>query len=122
VGIEAVYWGKPVILMGPAYYQNLGACYFPKDDADLLRLLTSELAPLSQTAAVKYGYSILGKVGTPFLHFDFSLFWPDLLLRKIVKNAKMRSFILKNSLAAVHRVASTIQTLCAKLSSRALRT
>jgi hypothetical protein len=121
VGIEAVYWGKPVILMGPAYYQHLGACYIPKDDADLRRLLVSDLAPLSQTAAVKYGYSILGSVGTPFRHFDFSLFWPDLLLRKIVKHDKTRALILKPSLATVHRVTSAIQTLCAKFSARSLR-
>lgn len=121
VGIEAVYWGKPVILVGPTYYQNLGACYIPKDDADLKRLLMSDLAPMSQARAIKYGYSILGDVGSPFIYFDFSLFWPDHFLGKLIKSKRLRAALLKHSLSGVHGVSRAIQRLCGTFSSRALR-
>jgi hypothetical protein len=39
VGIESVYWGKPVILLGPAFYRNLDCCYVPNSDKELDDLL-----------------------------------------------------------------------------------
>jgi hypothetical protein len=121
IGIEGCYWGKPVILIGPAYYQHLDACYIPKNDADLKRLLLTELAPKSQLPAIMYGYSILGNVGTPFEHFDFSLFWLDLFLRKVVRNRETRIKILTPLLPFVQSIIRMIPTVCHKLSLRSLR-
>lgn len=121
VGIEAVYWGKPVILMGPAYYQNLGVCYIPKNDDDLKQLLISELAPMSQAAAIKYGYSIMGNVGIPFKCFDFSLFWPDFFLSKLITNEKQRALFLSRSIKIIQLLLSFIRKLCGRFSTKTLQ-
>lgn len=121
VGIEAVYWGKPVILIGPAYYQDLGACYIPRDDAELNRLLVSALLARSQESAIIYGYSVMGNVGKPFLHFDYSFFWPDLFLRKIITNKKVRILVLKKTNALVNVMMRKVQTLFGKLTAQSLR-
>lgn len=55
MGIESVYWGKPVINLGPALYSYDDICYEPKDLADFDRLLTSELKPKYNDAVIKYG-------------------------------------------------------------------
>ncbi len=121
VGVEASYWGKPVILIGPAYYQNLGACYFPKDDADLKRLLISDLPAMDQMPAIIYGYSISGDVGMPFRHFDFSLFWPDRFLGKVIGSKRVRSAVLGRALRLIQSVLGALQYAYATLPSRFLK-
>ena len=39
VGVEAVYWGTPSILLGASFYRNLGCCYVPKTLAEAIKLL-----------------------------------------------------------------------------------
>lgn len=59
-GIEAAYWKKAVILLGPAIYQNLGCCYKPKNVEQLWELLDQpELLPLNNENVLKYGYFYL---------------------------------------------------------------
>ena len=61
MGIEAVYWGKPSILAGPATYQNLGGTYNPNNHEELLELLLADLPPRPKEAALKYGFHELRK-------------------------------------------------------------
>jgi len=121
VGIEAVYWGKPVILIGPAYYRDLGACYVPKDEAELKDLLTCDLAPKDRLPAIVYGYSILGDVGLGFPCFDFLTFWPDRLLRRVIPGRALRTRILKRLMPALHKVIRRIQDAFGAHSARLLR-
>jgi hypothetical protein len=57
VGIEATFWDKPSILLGPSAYQNLGAAYTPKSHEEVIALLQNKnLSPLNKEGAVKYGF------------------------------------------------------------------
>lgn len=56
-GIEAAYWKKAVILLGPAIYQNLGCCYKPYTVEQLWDLLNClNLSCLYNENILKYGY------------------------------------------------------------------
>ncbi len=55
MGIESVYWGKPVINLGPALYSYDDICYEPKDLADFERLLIEDLPPKCNDSVIKYG-------------------------------------------------------------------
>ncbi|WP_026838097.1 hypothetical protein [Gillisia sp. JM1] len=55
IGLEASFWGKPVILLGKSLYVN-NVVYIPKDKADILQLFESNLTPLHKDNARKYGY------------------------------------------------------------------
>lgn len=55
VGIEAVYWGKPSITLGPSYYSDIGATYQPRSDLELNRLLVSSDLKVDRERALPYG-------------------------------------------------------------------
>lgn len=57
LGIEAVYYGRPSILLGPAMYEDTGSCYRPKTHEELVTLLEGDLYPLDKLGALKFGYS-----------------------------------------------------------------
>lgn len=59
MGIEAAYWGKPVILLSPSYYYYSDLCYIPKSQEDLFSLITSELTPKFNDFVYKYGFYII---------------------------------------------------------------
>jgi hypothetical protein len=57
VGIEAVFWGKPSILIGKSYYINLKGVIVPKTQDELVNLLTRRIDDLPEAGdALKYGY------------------------------------------------------------------
>ena len=57
IGIEAAYWGKPSILIGPAIYAGFGVCYEPTTKAELEGLLCNDkLRPQPQEKCLPYGY------------------------------------------------------------------
>jgi hypothetical protein len=61
MGMEAVYWGKPSILAGPAIYHALDGTYNPDSHDELIELLLADLPAKPQEAALKYGYHELRK-------------------------------------------------------------
>ncbi|WP_445475040.1 capsular polysaccharide export protein, LipB/KpsS family [Methanococcoides methylutens] len=56
IGIEAVFWGKPSILIGRAFYEGVGSCYMPKNKKELLDLINGYLEPGDKIGALKFGY------------------------------------------------------------------
>ncbi|EAQ42178.1 hypothetical protein [Polaribacter sp. MED152] len=46
IGLEASYWGKPVILLGCSWYYYENVCYIPKSLEELNDLLTKDLQPI----------------------------------------------------------------------------
>jgi hypothetical protein len=68
LGIEAVYYGRPSILLGPAMYEDTGSCYRPKTHEELVTLLKSDLSPLDKLGALKFGYSQRYGAGREFKH------------------------------------------------------
>ena len=56
IGAEASYYGKPTILLGHSWYEDLNVCYTPKTHAELVLLLNQNLQPLPVTGSIVYGY------------------------------------------------------------------
>jgi hypothetical protein len=71
VGIEAVYWQRPSVLLGPAFYQDLGGTYQPTTHIETLQLLKQNLAVQSRQGALMYGFW-LQTFGIPFEYFQAS--------------------------------------------------
>lgn len=56
VGIEAVFWGKPSVLLGPCLYQHLTGPIRSTSHQHTIELLTGSLPPADKTGALKYGF------------------------------------------------------------------
>ena len=61
MGLEAAYWGKPVILLAGAEYYYMDLCYTPKTKEELVLLLNEKLSPKSTDDAIKMGFFMLYK-------------------------------------------------------------
>ena len=68
IGIESVFWGKPSILVGSAFYEGLEGCYIPKNHDELIDLINRRLNPLTKAGALKYGYWQAVR-GEPYKHY-----------------------------------------------------
>jgi len=55
-GIEAVYWGRPSVLLGPSDYDELGAVHRPTDATSLAEMLRNPELRIDRDAALMYGY------------------------------------------------------------------
>ena len=69
IGVEAAYWGKPVILAGRSLYENLGCVYTPKSHTEVINLILDiNLKPLNSQLALKYAYREISH-GIDFKYF-----------------------------------------------------
>ena len=59
MGVEANFWGKPVILIGRSFYYDMDVAYHVKTKEELIRLLHSKLSAKAKQDSMKYGYYIL---------------------------------------------------------------
>lgn len=75
MGIEAVYWGKPSICLGPSLYEDLDAVFLPKNEEELKKLIYTENLEVDPQTALAYGYyfSTFGE--------DFRYYEPKTLFR-----------------------------------------
>jgi hypothetical protein len=121
VGIESVYWDKPVILLGPAFYKNLDCCYIPHSDKELDDLLRANLKPKDKTGALMYGYSIMNPPRIPFENLSFDLFWPNILLKILVRNKNIRDKILKRMYPSVKKASKSIASFFHLLAGKKLK-
>jgi len=69
VGIEAVFWEVPSILVGQSAYRGLGGNYEPGDHDEVMELIRAKLEPLPKTAALMFGY-YLRTYGTAYEHYQ----------------------------------------------------
>lgn len=53
--IEASYWGKPSILLGPAVFYYDDVCYVPKTPEEAIQLLGQDLKPKDSINILKFG-------------------------------------------------------------------
>lgn len=58
-GVEASYWGKPVILLGKCFYFNSNIAHVPNSKEDIPRLLEANLEPHDKIFSRKFGYYIM---------------------------------------------------------------
>lgn len=61
MGVESAYWGKPVVLLGPAMYCYDDVTYFPRTKDEAIELLTEDLKPKKNDNIIKYGAYLLNK-------------------------------------------------------------
>ena len=59
MGVEATFWGKPSILLGRSLYENLNACYTPKNVDELISLIEKDIPAKDRLGAIKYAYYLL---------------------------------------------------------------
>ena len=61
IGIEAAFWGKPSILLGPSAYRHSGAVYVPDNQKQLEDMLRNSdgLVPLEEGKSLPYGFYYL---------------------------------------------------------------
>jgi len=69
IGLEAVYWGKPSILLGPSDYDQLGAVHLAHTEVMLKELLSKERLSSNQETALPYAY-YRATFGEEFRYFE----------------------------------------------------
>ncbi|MDY6866132.1 MAG: hypothetical protein SVY15_09220 [Halobacteriota archaeon] len=69
LGIESVFWGRPSILVGRCFYEDLEGLHTPANHEELIALINANLDPPPKIGALKYGYwqSVYGK---PFIYYS----------------------------------------------------
>lgn len=63
IGIEAVYWDKPVILLAGAIYYYMNQCYIPKSEKELEHYLFSKLVTKKNSETAKFGFYLTEEKG-----------------------------------------------------------
>jgi hypothetical protein len=71
-GVEASYWGKPVVLMGGALYLHLDAAYYPASREELDRLIVEVLPAKPRIGALQYALFLFGERGRPYTYMNFN--------------------------------------------------
>ena len=71
VGIEATFWDRPSLLLGPSFYQNLGSNYRVESHQQAVDCLVRSLPPMPKIGALKYGYW-RQTFGIPHRYFEAS--------------------------------------------------
>lgn len=57
MGVEAAFWGRPVILLGPTFYMRFGVCYVPATHNEVVTLiLVPDLPCKPREGALVYGF------------------------------------------------------------------
>ncbi|MBT1709586.1 hypothetical protein KK062_15190 [Fulvivirgaceae bacterium PWU5] len=92
MGLEASFWGKPVVLLAKARYFYADVAYVPADRAGVDALLTDDLAPKDKANPVKFGYYYLNG-GTKARYF-----FSKGLNQNYFKGQPMKKFTLKQKL------------------------
>ncbi len=94
MGLEASFWGKPVILLGRALYEDLGCCYIPKNHGEAVEMIRLHLLPKNKDHGLKYGHWVLKRcIG--FKKFDkdkLTFLGKKLRIKKNLKNRLLLSF------------------------------
>lgn len=71
-GPEAVYWGKPTLLLSYCIYSKLDICYIPLNTQELIDLiLDKELTPKDSFGALKYGFFRLNDDYEPMKYYPY---------------------------------------------------
>jgi hypothetical protein len=76
IGIEAVFWGRPSILLGDSRYRGCGACFEPTTAQQLHDLLdqTGTLAAKPRESTYPYGY-YTATFGLPYHRYQPQSFY-----------------------------------------------
>lgn len=90
VGIEALYFKKPSVLLGRAFYENLNGLFKPSTHEEAVKLIKDDITVNDNSDAIKYGYwcSVFG------INYKYyspeSLFKGTFLAKKLKSNFRSR--------------------------------
>ena len=97
IGVEATFYNKISICLGPAYYQSLDVCYYPKSHNEFLMLVNSNLIPKNKDHALIYGFYEINRDARKMINVKYrnnkwiylgcEIFFWDRLLQSIKKNS-----------------------------------
>lgn len=75
MGAEAVYWKKPVILLGGAFYYMLDICYTPRTVEDMCEMIAAKLEAKDSYPAIQYGYYLMNRelLTEPAKYIDYTM-------------------------------------------------
>ncbi len=69
IGVEAVYWGKPSLTLGPAFYSSMGATYGAKSYKELQTIIDNvDSLNVNVDGALAFGYFI-NTFGINYKHY-----------------------------------------------------
>lgn len=95
VGIEATYWGKPSITLGPSHYSELNATYHPKSKSELSKLIHTMPKSLSKENTLIFGFN-MATFGNEYKYYKAdSLFKGKLLNVDLHLISEKRKIILR---------------------------
>lgn len=72
-GQEAVYWGKPVILLARAAYSLLNICYIPESKEELDQMIQTLLTPKDKLPALQLAYYRINNEREPLSYFQYEI-------------------------------------------------
>jgi len=69
LGIESIFWGRPSILVGRCFYEDLEGLHTPVNHEELIDLINANLDSPPKIGALKYGYwqSVYGE---PYIYYS----------------------------------------------------
>lgn len=75
-GVEANFWGKPVVLLGGAFYIHLNVAYYPSDLNELKKLIKDKLESMLVLGALKYALFLYGQRGIEgkYISYNYEIF------------------------------------------------
>ena len=100
MGVESAFWGKPVVVIGRAVYEDLEIAYHPADHEAVVKHLDSQLTPKPKEGAYKFGYW-QKMYGEPYHHFRHTAVSEGYLLGQRIKNSRVA--LLKKVLGEIFR-------------------
>ncbi|EYA48107.1 capsule polysaccharide biosynthesis family protein [Bacteroides fragilis str. 3719 T6] len=104
MGVEASYWGKPVILLGNTFYYDLDICYKPSNKKEIYSLIVSQLEPKSNLDSIKYAYYLFHRYDCErWKYVDFDEIHFN-LLGKDIECANYQKFMGSNFLFAIRHL------------------
>lgn len=71
-GVEASYWGKPVVLLAGSFYIHLNVAYYPKNFEELDKLIFEQIIPMPKLGSLKYALFVFGERGETYKHVNFN--------------------------------------------------
>lgn len=114
-GIEAVYWGKPVINLAGSYYRDFGIVYKPKTMKELWTLLeTKDLKCLYNKNILKYGYYLMKNEHETTSKIPLDYHYMNIRGKKKIVCMKYQKLLGSNTLYAI--VAKLFSSYFKKLS------
>lgn len=96
MGVEAAFWGKPVVLLGNSFYDRLEGFYTPSTHDEVVALLQQDLQPIPSKDLLKYGYWELER-GKYFKYYEPKALFEGTFIGKsiaVTPAQKMMNYLL----------------------------